>query len=88
MDTLEQLNHKVDVLRSLTDKFGGRTLENIIQNIKAEIKAIEESNSKGNCCYECKWIAFNPLGGCYCAVDGRNTTEYSKSCKNYEKRNS
>lgn len=39
-----RLKHQLEVLDELMPKYGGRTLENIAQNIKSSIKWIEEEN--------------------------------------------
>lgn len=39
-----RLKHQLEVLNELMPKYGGRTLENIAQNIKSSIKWIEEEN--------------------------------------------
>lgn len=42
MTQQEKLQSQLDVLRDLSPRFGGRTLDNVMQNIEATLKAISK----------------------------------------------
>jgi hypothetical protein len=42
-ERLVKLETQLSVLHELSDEFGGRTLDNVIQNLEAKVKVVKKS---------------------------------------------